>query len=51
MHCLECHAILLSHAPSTMRRHTETVVDNLMEISIDSKPQIKAELYRVRANL
>ncbi len=30
-----------------MRRHTEAVVDNLMEISLDSKPQIKAELYRV----
>jgi hypothetical protein len=44
---LECHDILLKRAPVTMKQHADAVTDNLMAVSLDSKAQVRSELYRL----
>ena len=47
LNILGCHEILLEAAPTTMKQHMEQATFNLLKISLDSKPQIKIELYKL----
>ncbi len=44
---LECQCTLLQHASETMRKHCELVITNMLTISVDSKIQIKVELFKL----
>ena len=44
---MEIHDLVLVYAPATMRQHTEITAANLIKISLESKQQIKEELYKV----
>lgn len=47
LNILECHDILLQSAPQAMKQHTLQTVHNLLKICIDSKVQIKIELFKL----
>lgn len=46
LHGIECHDVVIAQAPSgTVRQHAKAIVANILRISLEAKPQIKAELY------
>ena len=47
-----CFALSLMQAPAgTVRDHCDLIVSNILRISLDAKPQIKAELYSLAKKL
>ena len=46
-HVLECHDVLLENIPQAMKQHSVQTVHNILKICLDSKVQIKIELFRL----
>ena len=46
-HVLECHDVLLENIPQAMNQNIVQSVHNILKISVDSRIQIKIELFRL----
>ncbi|XP_059088939.1 TOG array regulator of axonemal microtubules protein 1-like [Tigriopus californicus] len=51
LNVLDCHDILLKHAPVTIRQHMELTTHNILKTSLESKPLIKIKLYLLMEGL
>ena len=51
LHLLECHEVLIKKAPQAIQQHLIQAVHNILKVCLDSKVQIKIELFHLMKGL